>query len=400
MATNQLAKYDVPQPIQQALDQVTADLKELLGAPEIRDRFLSVVMSQIRTSPELQQADPGSILDAIFRMARLRLDPSLPNEAFLSAFKGEAQLIIGYAGLRKLVMNNPMVEDVWCQAVHEHDVYEEQNINEPPIHRRPPNFKPRGKPIGYYAVARLKNGSHRFVAMSVEEIEAHKNKYSRNAQKSIWINNFHGMALKTVLRQLCHPRELPMDYETHAILEGEEALYAMTPRQIAEAAQQSRLMAPQRFTAAEAMGNMGWGDKPPQVYRHPALNEAPAQHEIEPDIPEYPEDVMQTAADIERLCDQIMQADADAKGKPRTRTARLLLKLVFGDVCNSRDKIPQAIADENGMANAGFFSQCAARMMNEGIPARNEADPDKWRQAVESWVVEEQRTLETSALEG
>ena len=210
-------------------------LKRLLGSQAVADRFLVVALNQVRKVPQLASCSKESILDALVRMARLGLDPSVPNDAWLVPFKGEASLIVGYGGLRKLVLHTPDVADVFAQVVCQNDYYKPADTPIVlPTHRLPEAFQPRGRAIGYYAAAYLKNGFWRVVTMSKAEVAGHRDRYSAGAKSTFWqdnhldkegLTNFDKMAMKTCLRQLCSPRYLSLDAEVSEALETEETLY-------------------------------------------------------------------------------------------------------------------------------------------------------------------------------
>ena len=233
--------------IDEAFALAPAHLKRLLGSPEVVDRFLIIALNQVRKVPQLASCSRDSILDALVRMARLGLDPSVPNEVYLVPYSKEAALIVGYGGLRKLVLRNPEVQDVFAQVVCEHDTY--RPAESPvalPIHRLPEGFKPRGRAIGYYAAAYLRTGFWRVVTMSKAEVMAHRDRYAQGAKSTFWadnhpdkegLTNLDKMAMKTCLRQLCSPRYLSLDADISEALKAEEAIYrplpeAMVPRAV------------------------------------------------------------------------------------------------------------------------------------------------------------------------
>ena len=233
--------------IDEAFALAPAHLKRLLGSPEVVDRFLIIALNQVRKVPQLATCSRDSILDALVRMARLGLDPSVPNEVYLVPYSKEAALIVGYGGLRKLVLRNPEVHDVFAQVVCQNDTYcPADSPVSLPIHRLPEGFQPRGRAIGYYAAAYLRTGFWRVVSMSKAEVAGHRDRYSQGAKSTFWadhhpdkegLTNFDKMAMKTCLRQLCSPRYLSLDADISEALTAEEALSrprpaAMTPRAV------------------------------------------------------------------------------------------------------------------------------------------------------------------------
>lgn len=217
-------------------------LKRLLGAQDVVDRFLVVALNQMRKVPQLATCTKESILDGLVRMARLDLDPSIPGEVYLVPYQKEASLIIGYGGLRKLVLRCPDVVDVFAQAVCENDHY--QPAESPialPTHRLPEAFKPRGRAMGYYAAAFLRSGFWRVIAMSRAEVVAHRDRYAASAKSTFWadnhpdkegLTNFDKMGMKTCLRQLCSPRSLSLTAEVADALETEQTLYQPLPEAV------------------------------------------------------------------------------------------------------------------------------------------------------------------------
>lgn len=222
-------------PLDEAFALAPAHIRRLMGNSAVAERFLIVALNQFRKVPQLATCSKESILDALVRMARLGLDPSVPNDVYLVPYKQEAALIVGYGGLRKLVLRNPEVQDVFAQVVCQNDTY--RPADSPvslPIHRLPDAFHPRGRAIGYYAAAYLRSGFWRVVSMSKAEVAAHRDRYSQGSKSTFWadnhadkegLTNFDKMAMKTCLRQLCSPRYLSLDTDVSEALATEEALY-------------------------------------------------------------------------------------------------------------------------------------------------------------------------------
>ena len=228
-------------PFEAALMRTKRSVETLTGSREAADALVVLVLNQARRVPALFRCTSESIMDAVVRIARLHLDPAIPNEVWLVPFGTEATLIFGYGGLRKLVLRSPDVQDVFTQVVCQNDAYHPAaNQVELPIHRLPEGFKPRGRAIGYYAAAYLRSGHWRVVSMSRAEAEGHRDRYSKAAKSDFWadnradkegLTNFDKMAMKSCLRMLCSPRMLTLDADITAALASEERLYQETPAQ-------------------------------------------------------------------------------------------------------------------------------------------------------------------------
>jgi phage RecT family recombinase len=213
-------------------------LTKILGTRELAEAFVVEVLNMGRKTPGLHQCSVESLQYAVVRMARLGLNPSIPNEVWLIPRKGQAELQYGYGGLRKLVLRSPEVLDCFARDVRVNDEYHSPETPVSlPIHRLPERFAPRGRVEGYYAVALVRGGNWRTVQMSVAEVEAHRERYSqRDSRTGQWgqswsqahadlegLTNFDKMGLKTVLRMLCNARDLTLSADVVEVLR-EEAL--------------------------------------------------------------------------------------------------------------------------------------------------------------------------------
>lgn len=222
-------------------------LTTLFGRPEQADAFIVEVMNQARQVPGLHRCTIDSIRFHLIRIARLQLDPALPNEVFfiprdLKQADGTSALELtiqyGYGGLRKLIMRSPEVRDCFTKEVCVNDRYVPPATPvDLPIHLPPAAFAPRGRVIGYYAALQTQVGNWRTLAMSVAEVEAHAKRYGGGTLGPAWSKGkrpdtqdglcpFDKMALKTCLRMLCNGRDVALTAEvSHALtLETAEAV--------------------------------------------------------------------------------------------------------------------------------------------------------------------------------
>jgi recombination protein RecT len=95
-----------------------------------------------------------------------------------------------------------------AQVVYENDHFVvSYGFDEDVTHNPPPLDKERGKPIGAYATAVLKDGSRLLEVMSLEEINKVRN-VSRSKDRGPWVDWWSEMARKTVMRRLS--KRLPM----------------------------------------------------------------------------------------------------------------------------------------------------------------------------------------------
>jgi recombination protein RecT len=183
------------------------------------DRFTRIVLTAVRTNPDLLGCDPMSILAATMQSAQLGLEPgSGLGEAYIIPYKREATFQMGYKGLVKLARNSGDVTSIWSEAVYEGDLFRVVMGSDPKIEHIPDLNVARGSfenVEAVYAVARLATGDIQFAVMTKAEIEQHRNRYSRGASssKSPWSDPLGAveMAKKTVVLRLC--KMLPLSAE-------------------------------------------------------------------------------------------------------------------------------------------------------------------------------------------
>ena len=161
----------------------------------------------------LEQAaanNPGVFLAALLDAARLGLEPGTESY-YLTPRKVKGQLeilgIVGYQGYVELMYRAGAVSSVGVQVVRENDFYQYQRgIDQVPIHR----FKPfareadRGKLVGSYAYARMKDGAiSQVVELNQDDIDRIKAvNPAANSEYSPWVKWEASMWMKSAARQL------------------------------------------------------------------------------------------------------------------------------------------------------------------------------------------------------
>jgi len=185
------------------------------------DRMLRVVLTEMRKNPKLLSCDQASLFAAIVQCSQLGLEPGNSlGHAYLIPYGKECQLQFGFKGLMDLALRSGKVTSVTPRSVHENDVFEiEYGLEEKITHK--PAIAGRGEPIGYYAVARFKSGSHQFEYMSKDEINKIRDTCSQAKYKDApWIKYYDAMAKKTVIKQLL--KYLPLSVELQQAINLDE----------------------------------------------------------------------------------------------------------------------------------------------------------------------------------
>lgn len=200
------------------MKQETPTLQQLLNSAGIKRRFeelldnsapsfVSSILTIVRGNSKLQECSPNSILSAAGIAAALKLpiNPSL-GFAFIVPYKNQAQFQLGFKGFVQLAMRSGQYRTLNSGAVREGQIKEIDFITGEIIRGE----KISDEIVGYVAYMELINGFKKSLFMTVEELQAHAEKYSQsyaydlrsNRKTSVWSTNFDAMAKKTVLKKL------------------------------------------------------------------------------------------------------------------------------------------------------------------------------------------------------
>jgi recombination protein RecT len=240
-------------PIRYEMNAMAPEFKAALPAHVTVEKFVRVAMTAINSNPDLRQADKRSLFGSITKLAQ---DGLLPDgrEAALVIFNAKnksggwdkkVQAMPMIAGILKKIRQSGEVAKISAQVVYENDHFVvSYGFDEDVTHNPPPLDKPRGKPIGAYATAVLKDGSRLLEVMSLEEINKVRN-VSRAKDRGPWVDWWSEMARKTVMRRLS--KRLPMSTDLEEEVFSRDETLAPEPRTIehqpAEVAPVSRLEA-------------------------------------------------------------------------------------------------------------------------------------------------------------
>lgn len=213
--------------IRENLTAMAPEFKAALPAHVPVEKFTRVAMTAIQNNPDLVNADRRSLFGAIVRLAQDGLIPD-GREAALVMFGNKAQAMPMIAGVLKKIRQSGDVAKISAQVVYENDQFVVRYGFDEDVEHIPPSLdKPRGKPIGAYATAVLKDGSQLLEVMSLEEIEKVR-AVSRSGKNGPWAQWWGEMARKTVMRRLS--KRLPMStdleeqiFERDATMSGAKA---------------------------------------------------------------------------------------------------------------------------------------------------------------------------------
>ena len=123
---------------------------------------------------------------------------------FQTDYKGEVKFTKKYS-VRK-------IKDIYAKVVREGDEFTEEIVDgQPSIDFKPQPFND-GEIKGAFAVVLYQDGGMAYEAMSLNDINAVRNNYSKASQSKAWKNSFDEMCKKTVLRRLC--KHIDTDFES------------------------------------------------------------------------------------------------------------------------------------------------------------------------------------------
>lgn len=204
-------------------------LKNALNAPSVKlkfeemlgkraSQFMTSITSVVQNNTLLQKADVNSIImgAAIAASMDLPLHPSLGYAAlvpFNSKNGCQAQLQIEYKGLIELFMRSGQCKSIVNEVVRDGQLIKKNIFTGEYVFDE--SAKKSDKIIGVMAYFKLTNGFEKYDYMTIEEVKAHAQKYSKSYRNNaaIWKDEFENMAKKTVLRRLLSryaPKSLEM----------------------------------------------------------------------------------------------------------------------------------------------------------------------------------------------
>jgi len=187
------------------------------------EKMLRSALMAVVKSPILLECSQESFMRAVLEAGQLGLIPdSGIGEAYLVPFwnakrnRRDVQLIPGYRGLVKLAIQSGNVTACYAYVVKEKDHFEHELGTSPKLVHKPAMGN-RGKTVGAYAVAQLRDCLPVFVFLDIEEIEAVRARsQSAKSGYSPWSTDFDRMAEKTAFKRLAKWVPLSPDV-SHAV---------------------------------------------------------------------------------------------------------------------------------------------------------------------------------------
>jgi recombination protein RecT len=246
--------------VRKDLTDMGDQLKMALPSHVSVEKFQRVAMTAIQSDPDLLLADRRSLFGAITKAAQDGLLPDKREGAlviFTNKIKGKdgardeyvkaVQWMPMVAGILKKVRQSGEISGISAHVVYEADDFVHRLGDDESIEHNPPALgAPRGKPVGAYAVATLRDGFKIREVMDLAQIERVR-AVSKTGQYGPWKDWWDEMARKTVIRRLS--KRLPMSTDIESVINdpATDAAFAEGTAAI--------MAAPQPLTAAALLGH-------------------------------------------------------------------------------------------------------------------------------------------------
>lgn len=172
---------------------------------------------------KLFECDPQSLIEAIKQAAAYGWEVGgVLGHCYLVPYSGSVQMQPGYKGMMDLAYRSGVVTGVCVECVYEGDVFEVEFGDSDKITHKPSMRQDRHQQriTHVYAIVRMNNGDVARAVMTREQIEAHKQQYSKmwNKADSAWSTAWEAMAKKTLLLQVMRRGKVPLSVEDRKLL--------------------------------------------------------------------------------------------------------------------------------------------------------------------------------------
>lgn len=212
--------------VRQFLEKLKPQLALALPKHLTPDRLARITLTAMLKNPRLFDCEPASLAGALLTCAQMGLEID-GREAHLVPFRNrkrdvlECSLIPGYFGLMKVARQSKEIKTFDFREVRAGDDFSYQYGSNAFLKHvpadKPDHFKDdkgewQEREITHcYAVAVMVSGEPIFDVMRREDIEWHRDRYSKAAGEGPWVSNFAEMGAKTCVRMLA--KRLPYSYE-------------------------------------------------------------------------------------------------------------------------------------------------------------------------------------------
>lgn len=199
MAENQVAiRFD------EYLSDKLTGIEDALPKDFNKHRFVQNCLALRNDNEAIKKANPKDVVSGLLKGAYMGLD-FFNGECYLIPYGNKLNFQTDYKGEIKFTKqySTRPIKDIYAKVVREGDEFEEKiELGIPSIYHKPLSFGDADI-IGAYAICLFADGGMIYETMSIKDIQAVRNNYSKAKNSDAWKNSFEEMAKKTVLRRLC-----------------------------------------------------------------------------------------------------------------------------------------------------------------------------------------------------
>lgn len=170
-----------------------------------KGRLVFDFISMLNEHPEFKNYNTNDLKLGFMKGASLGLN-FYTKDCYLIPYGSRLNFQTDYKGEIKVVKRYSQrpILDIYAKVVREGEQFEsgvKENGDSYVIHKA--NEFGNGKVVGAYAVVKFIDGGTKYDAMSVEELEAVREAFSKSKNSPAWKNTPYEMYKKEVLRRLC-----------------------------------------------------------------------------------------------------------------------------------------------------------------------------------------------------
>lgn len=208
--------------------------KQILNDESIRNRirtsmgkdagtFVASMLDLYESDNALQRCDPQKVAMECLKAASLKL-PLVKSLgfAYVIPYGNVPTFICGYKGMIQLAQRSGQYRFINAGAVYKGEEVSTNRLTGQ-IRIDTSGEVDTSKIIGYFGYFQLLNGYEQCIYMTVEEVRAYAQKYSKAYNSGPWKTEFDAMARKTVLRRVLKFGPMSTDMQKAEIMEAKSA---------------------------------------------------------------------------------------------------------------------------------------------------------------------------------
>lgn len=188
------------------------------------ERLTRLGLNAASRNPKLFECEPMTLVGAIVNCAALGVEPNLIGHAYILPFwngktkRMEAQFQLGFKGAIDLARRSGELKQLYAHEVYEGDDFHYSYGLNKDLHHIPNGEDDPDKVTHFYAVYHLKDGGSDFVVMSRNQVEKHRDRFTKSKDKTgnvfgPWKDHFIEMSRKTVILKLLKTAPLSIERE-------------------------------------------------------------------------------------------------------------------------------------------------------------------------------------------